>query len=125
MGTENQMAMAKAQKKAAHDEQERQRVANLVWSLQAALSQIVEKHPPIKDQQHKPTLAELLARLHPPKNYTIDSRRARYLDELLLQTGIPLWQRNGQKITSLDQMPGSAVLKDVVSAVKAIVASVK
>lgn len=30
MGTENQMAMAKAQKKAAHDEQERQRVANLV-----------------------------------------------------------------------------------------------
>ena len=101
------------------------RIEELRVSFSTKLTEILEGLEPINKWQKRPTLLELLSHIQKKNGYKVEAKRWQYLDSVLIDTKLKIFQKNGITVSSVDGIGDAAVFVDVKKIVKILIAQIE
>ncbi len=104
---------------------ENTRIEELRVSFSTKLTEILEGLEPINKWQKKPTLLELLSHIQKKNGYKVEAKRWQYLDSVLIDTKLKIFQKNGIPVSSVDGIGDAEVFVDVKKIVKILIAQIE
>lgn len=104
---------------------ENTRIEELRVSFSTKLTEILEGLEPINKWQKRPTLLELLSHIQKKNGYKVEAKRWQYLDSVLIDTKLKIFQKNGITVSSVDGIGDAAVFVDVKKIVKILIAQIE
>lgn len=104
---------------------ENTRIEELRVSFSTKLTEILEGLEPINKWQKRPTLLELLSHIQKKNGYKVEAKRWQYLDSVLIDTKLKIFQKNGITVSSVDGIGDAEVFVDVKKIVKILIAQIE
>lgn len=104
---------------------ENTRIEELRVSFSTKLTEILEGLEPINKWQKRPTLLELLSHIQKKNGYKVGAKRWQYLDSVLIDTKLKIFQKNGIPVSSVDGIGDAEVFVDVKKIVKILIAQIE
>lgn len=101
------------------------RIEELRVSFSTKLTEILEGLEPINKWQKRPTLLELLSHIQKKNGYKVEAKRWQYLDSVLIDTKLKIFQKNGITVSSVDGIGDAEVFVDVKKIVKILIAQIE